>query len=70
MRAVETTPVHMPRSSACSRIVVSRFSGFAAATGSGPITFGAIESMPSLALLPVTIAVMVGAESGVCWLAW
>ncbi len=69
-RAVDTTPVHIPRSSACSRIVRSRFSGRAAAAKSGPITLGAIESIPSLVLLPVTIEVIVGAESETCWLTW
>jgi hypothetical protein len=66
MRAVDTTPVDIPRSSARSMIVLTRFARVASAQNSLRVMLWSTEMAPSLVLMPATMAVAVGAESDVC----
>ena len=69
MRAVVTTPVDIPRSSARSMIVLTLFVRVASAQNSLRAMLWSTEMAPSLVLMPATMAVAVGAESEVCWFA-
>ena len=62
---VVTTPVAMPRASASSNRVRSLWP--ATASWSPRWTLASTEITPARVFTPVTIAVIVPAESGTCW---